>query len=208
MAGTITRLQVQAKNKQRVNVYLDDEYAFSLAMLIALPLRRGQYLSDTEIAELRRADAEQKAYDRALEFLSYRARSRAEMERYLTDKGAEEDVVASVVDRLRAAGLLDDAAFARTWVENRETFQPSGARKLRYELRRKGIDPEVITEVVDGVDEVGNAYRAARVRARQLASLEREAFRRKLGGFLARRGFDYDVVQEVVNRLWRETRNT
>jgi regulatory protein len=204
----ITRLQVQARNKQRINVYLDGQYAFSLAALIGVPLRRGQVLSDREIADLRRADAVQHAYDQALDFLGYRARSQAEVERYLADKGVEPDVVAAVLSRLYMAGLLDDTAFARAWVENRETFQPRGARGLRYELEHKGIDPEVIAEVVAGVDETDSAYRAAQARAWQIASLDREAFRRKLGGFLARRGFDYDVIREVIDRLWHETRKT
>jgi regulatory protein len=205
MAGTITRLRVQARNKRRVNVYLDGEYAFSLTALIAVPLRRGQVLSDEEIAALRHADAEQQAYDQALDFLSYRARSQAEVERYLGGKGTAPDVVAAVVSRLRDAGLLDDAAFARAWVENRQAFQPRGVRGLRYELERKGIDPEVVAQVVAGIDETESAYRAAKARARQVASLDREAFRRKLGGFLARRGFAYDVIREVVDRLWHET---
>jgi len=208
MAGTVTRLQVQAKNKHRVNVYLDDQYAFSLATMVALPLRRGQRLSDAEIAALRSSDAGQQAYNRALDFLSYRARSQAEVERYLVGKGADPDIVAGVLDRLRDAGLVDDTAFARAWVENREAFQPRGVRRLRYELHQKGIDPEIVTEAVDGIDEADIAYRAAQARARQMRSLDRETFRRRLGGFLARRGFEYDVAREVVDRLWHETQKT
>lgn len=206
MAGKITILKFQKRNRERVNVYLDGKYAFSLQAILAARLHKGQFLSDEEIEGLLQEDASQKAYDRALNFLTYRPRSRAEVKRYLERKGVSPEVSERVEERLMRAGLLDDEAFARFWVENREQFKPRSRYRLRQELRQKGLDAQVIAQAVEEVDEEQSAYCAAVGRARRYAHLDRKDFRRKLGSFLQRRGFSYEIVKEVVERLWQETR--
>jgi len=200
----ITRLQAQKKRKDRVNVYLDGEYAFGVQAAVALPLRVGQELDGDAVAALKRRDAFETAHDQALRFLSYRPRSCFEIDRYLQRKGTDPEVIAEVKSRLIRAGLLDDAAFARYWVENREAFRPRGAWGLRYELRQKGIADEVIAEALEGLDPEDSAYRAARGRARSMSHLDHRTFRERIGGFLRRRGFSYGVIRPVVERLWGE----
>jgi len=135
MAGTITALRFQKRNKYRVNVYIDGQFAFGLAAIEAARLRVGQTLSDDDVARLRMRDEVERAYERALNFLSYRPRSEAEVRRNLRKKNVEEEVVEEVTGRLTRAGLLNDQEFARYWVENRLQFNPRGARALRHELR-------------------------------------------------------------------------
>lgn len=204
MGGKITALQIQPRNRNRVNVFVDNTYAFSLAALVATPLRIGQILTDEDISRLRAEDTFQTAYDRVLNYLSYRPRSQAEVERYLADKGVQPDVIAAVVGRLGEVGLIDDSAFARTWVENRVAFSPRGSRLLKQELYQKGLDTSTVTEALQDLDEETSAYQAARARAQRLTGQDRATFERRLGGFLQRRGFDYDVIRSVVSRLWRE----
>ena len=206
MAGKITALKVQKRNKNRVSVYLDGRYAFSLAAIEAAKLKRGQFLSDEDIERLRERDSVEKARDRALRFLSYRPRSEAEMRRYLQNKGVPKPVEEEVIRRLTAVGLLDDLAFARYWVENRETFKPRSLRMLRYELRQKGLSEEVIAQALEGLDEEESAYRLAVQRGRRLIRLDHQTFRRKLGDYLARRGFPYEIVNPILERVWRELR--
>ncbi|MFQ6058117.1 MAG: RecX family transcriptional regulator [Anaerolineae bacterium] len=208
MAGTITALKSQRKNKERVNVYLDGEYAFSLQAIVAARLRRGQVLSDEEIEGLLEEDAFHKAYNRALNFLSYRPRSRAEVSRYLQRKGVPSHISQRVEERLVDVGLLDDLAFARFWVENREEFRPRSRYVLGWELRQKGLEAEVIAQALQDINEGESAYHAAAERARRYTHLDKQAFQRKLGGFLRRRGFSYEIIKEVLDRLWRETRET
>jgi len=205
MLQKITALKQQKKNRRRVNVYLDGEYAFGLQAPIAASLKVGQTLSLEEIDELQGRDCVEVAYDRALDFLRYRPRSCAELEAYLERRKVSATTVQAVMGRLVEAGLLDDDAFARYWVENRELFRPRGLRSLRFELRRKGVPEAAIDEVTENIDEAESAYRAARERARRLTYLGYQVFRRRLGGFLQRRGFGYDVVKETVDRLWRES---
>jgi regulatory protein len=204
LPGRITALEAQKKNPERVNVYLDDQFAFGLEGIVAAQLRVGQTLSDEEIAALQESDAFQKTYDRALDFLSYRPRSQAEVERYLERKGVADDLTARVVNRLKEAGLIDDLAFASYWVENREIFRPRAARSLRYELVRKGVPGPIIAQALEGIDEEDSAYRAAQERSRKLAHLDHDEFCRKIGAFLERRGFGYAVARRVAERLWQE----
>lgn len=204
MAGIITALKLQKKNKERVNVYLDGRYAFSLAAIEAAKLKRGQPLSDQEIEDLLGRDSFQKTYNQVLRFLSYRPRSEAEVRRYLRDKKVSPSIEAEVVERLTAAGLLDDQAFARYWVEKRESFNPRGLYALRHELRQKGLSEEIIALALEDVDEEESAYRALVNRARRMSPLDRQSFRKKLSPFLRRRGFSYEVINTALDRAWRE----
>lgn len=204
MAGRITDIKVQKRNRKRVSIYLDGEYGFSLGVLEAAPLGRGDILSDEEIEELVLRDSIQSAHDRTLKYLAYRPRSSAEVSRYLRGKGVDEGVSEQVLLRLRASELVDDTAFARYWVEDRERFRPRGRRLLRQELRRKGISNHLIDEVLSDVEEGRSAYEAALQRVSRWASLDDETFGEKMYSFLRRRGFEYDVIAGTVSRLLRE----
>jgi regulatory protein len=207
VGGRITSLRFQKRSPDRVNVYLDGRFAFGLPALEAAKLRVGQLLSEPDVERLCALDEEQKAYDRALRFLAYRPRSEAEVRNRLEGSGVDGVVIEAVVGRLRERGYLDDAGFARFWVEGRQRFSPRSATALRHELRRKGLDDAIIATAVDGLDATASAYEAARPRALRLSSLASSdplVFRRKIGDFLLRRGFDYEVVREVVARLLAE----
>jgi len=207
MAGQITGLRFQQETADRVNVYLDERFAFGLPALEAARLRVGQFLNDAEIEQLQIADLAQKTYDRAVRFLSYRPRSAAEVRRHLARTVEDEALIAAVLDKLGKQGYLNDAEFARYWVENREQFRPKGPRALRQELRQRGLAGETIETALAEVDPANGAYTVARQRAARLADLavsEPDVFRRKLSDFLARRGFDYGTIRDVVRRLAEE----
>jgi regulatory protein len=201
MAGTVTALRFQKRDKNRVNVYLDGQFAFGLAAIEAARLRVGQALGDDDIARLQRQDKVERAHGRALNFLSYRPRSEAEVRRNLHKKGVQEEVVEVVIERLTRAGMLDDREFARYWVENRLQFNPRGARALGHELRQKGVPASIIADALVGFDEETAARKASEAGARRLAHLEPDAFRRRLGAYLARRGFSYVVIAPLVEEM-------
>jgi len=201
MAGTITALRFQKRNKDRVNVYLDDQFAFGLAVIEASHLQVGQMLSDDDIARLQKQDEVERAYERALNFLSYRPRSEAEVRRNLRKKNVEPEVVEAVAERLTRAGLLNDQEFAHYWVENRLQFNPRGVLALRQELREKGLPASIITDTLADFDEEVAARKAAEAGARRLAHLEPGDFRRRLGAYLARRGFSYAVTGPLVEEM-------
>jgi regulatory protein len=206
MTGTITALRYQKRNRERVNVYLDGSYAFALPAVTAASLRIGQSLGEDEIAELQDHDAAQRAYERALRFLAIRPRSIAEVRRTLEHHELPSSTVDAVIERLRAAGYVDDEAFARFWVSNREQFRPRAPLALRHELRQKGVADSIINQALQAVDSESSAYRAGQAQARRFENLDQRTFRQKLGGYLLRRGFAHDVVWPVVEQLWAEVR--
>lgn len=206
MLQRITAIESQQKNPQRVNVYLDGEFAFGLAVVVAAWLRVGQELGEEKIASLKTQDEGEVTYQKALHFLSFRPRSSAEVRQNLSKRGISEPLIEETMNRLQSNRQIDDEAFARAWVENRNTFRPRGKPALRMELRRKGLSDEIVQSVLSTqVDEAALAITTARKYARRLAGLEWPEFRQKLSGFLARRGFSYTTLAPVVSEVWKET---
>ena len=205
MAGTITELRFQKKNTDRVNVYLDGTFAFGLAAIVAARLKIGQELSDEEIAQLGGRDEVEKAFERALNFLSYRPRSEAEVRRNLRQKALDEEIIEEAVSRLKRAGLVDDVEFARYWVDNRMQFNPRGGRALRYELRQRGVSPEIVAGAIENLDEGAAARQVAAAGAHRYQNLSAREFERKMGAYLQRRGFSYGVIKPVLEELSQQT---
>ncbi|MBN1963434.1 MAG: RecX family transcriptional regulator [Anaerolineae bacterium] len=201
MSGTITALEVQKRNKERVNVYLDGEYAFSLAMIEAAHLHQGQALSADDIAALQARDAVERAVESAVRFLSYRARSIHEVRQNLTKKDFSPATIDEAIARLERLGYLSDLAFARMWTGNRDAFNPKGPLALRQELRQKGVPQPIIEQALGELDFSDAAYRAAHKQATRLRDQDSRVFKQKLYQFLARRGFKSDTVRDVIARL-------
>jgi regulatory protein len=208
VSGRITALKVQKRNRQRVNVYIDGQFAFGLAAIQAMQLSIGQELSAAEIDQLKEKDQVEAAYELALNFLSYRPRSTVEVQRRLAEKGWDEHTVEEVVTRLSRSGLLDDESFVRYWVENRDTHRPRGCRALRYELLQKGVANRLIDAELADYDEGDAAYRAASAQATKLVrqSEDTDIVREKLLAFLHRRGFSFDTARDALDRVFSELR--
>ena len=196
---------------QRSNIFLDRRFAFSVdnEVVAKESLKVGLELSTAEIDLLARADQFQRCLNAAFQFLSYRPRSEAETRARLRRRGYQEEEIEKVVAQLRSLALLNDAAFAEFWKENRNSFRPRSQRMLKLELRRKGVKPGVIDEVVESMDDVDSAYRAAMSKARTLPVTDYQVFRQRLGSYLQRPGFSYGVINNIVKQAWLErTRDT
>ena len=203
----ITAIKVQRRNTERVSIFLDGEFAFGLTRVLAGFLQIGQILDEEKIAALQAEDEMEMAYLRAVNFLSYRPRSSAEIRKNLRKYEVPELCIEPTIERLEKNGFLNDADFARSWVENRNTFRPRGERALRVELRQKGLSDELIQSTLDEmVNEEELVYSAGLKQAKKLAkrNLEWQDFRKKLAAFLARRGFGYGVISPILSQLWDE----
>lgn len=200
----ITALTRQKKNPNRINVFLDGAFAFGLAEITAVYLKIGQELTDADIAKLQSADDFEKARESALGYIQYRPRSTKEVRKNLRDKGYDETVIDHVIDRFLDVNLLDDLAFAKYWVEQRETFKPRSQMALRQELVQKGIDRTIIDEAVATVDEMAAAQRLAQKQASRYVNLDEPNFKKKMMGYLQRRGFNYGIIKEVTDEIWEE----
>lgn len=209
----ITNIHPQAKNPLRENVYLDGKFGFGIAAEARFEnhLKIGQNLSEAEVHKLVLGDQVAKLLFSAQNFLSYRPRSAKEVRDNLTKKLDQGDYVEpgkilnEVVGKLTQMKLLDDLEFARWWVDQRKRFKPRGERMLRSELHAKGVPREII-------DEVFFAYEVPESEIEQLAAKKALAyaklpileFQTKLSNFLARKGYDWDQIQGVVDRFTRE----
>ena len=201
---TVTRLEPQKKNPQRLNVYLDGEFAFGIARAAAPWLAEGDQLSQQKAQDLKRGDLTESAYQRALNFLSYRGRSEREIRQNLTKHQVPEEIIIEVLDKLRQSSLVDDHEFARNWIENRIQFKPRGKRALASELYQKGIPQEIIDEELRELDENLLALQCARKKAPKFQQLDQESFQQKMSGYLQRRGFPYHITRETVQEIWQE----
>ena len=195
------------KRRQRVNVYGDEgRFAFALALHLAQDagLHSGMELSEAQVNALQEADARHSAYEAALRLLSYRPRSEKEMRRRLGRRGIGLRLIDETVRQLRERGYLDDKAFARFWTETREATSPRSRRLIAQELRAQGVDTETAAAATVSVADEEAAYRAASRRLHAFRGLDYETFRRRLGGFLVRRGFSYEVARRTMDHCWQE----
>ena len=147
------------------------------------------------------ADPEQVARKILLDQLTGQARSRSELATKLAKKAVPEEVAERLLTRFEEVGLIDDAAFARAWVQSRQPGKGLARRALAQELRRKGIDDEVAQAALDEIDpddEVESARLLVRRKLRTAAQLDRTTAIRWLSGMLARKGYPAGVAIRVV----------
>ncbi len=203
----ITAMEPQ-RRPGRLNIFVDGQFIIGVGETVAanLRLRVGREITPETLREVAGAEEVHKATEAALVLLEVRARARREIETRLAQKGYEEGVIAQVLENLTRLGLLDDAVFAAQWVEAKTReggSRPVGRRRLSSELYGKGVAKDQIAEAVEKVtnaDELALARAAARKKVRTVPT-EREALqaeRRKLMGFLQRRGFGWETVKQVT----------
>ncbi len=206
LAKKITAFRNRRGGGKRVNIFLDGKLAFSLEAEVVAEekLSLEQAIPDERVEALLRLDKIHRGLNAALHYLGFRPRSESELKDRLRRRGFDTDTIDIVISRLREKKLVDDVAFAQYWADNRESFSPRSQWLTGLELRQKGIAGDIIDQVVNVVDDRDNAYRAALSKATNLPRTDYESFQRRLGGYLRRRGFSYEVITHTVERLWQE----
>ncbi|HCP76106.1 MAG TPA: hypothetical protein DIU08_15895 [Ktedonobacter sp.] len=190
-------------------MYVDGRFLLgaSATVVLQMGLELEQELSPGQLEQLRSEEALQQAVERAYNFLSYRPRSREEVRRYLRRKETSPEIIEATLERLDRLDLVNDHAFASFWAESREQFNPRGARAIKNELRMKGVEREVVEEMISDEKDEELALRAGRKKAQSLLhnpAMDFVTFRTRLGSFLQRRGFGYEIVTRTVKALWKE----
>jgi regulatory protein len=160
-------------------------------------------------AELQEAELTGKELTRArnaaYRLLTYRPRSQAELEAKLRDKGFDDAIVQQVIDGLVRLGYVNDRKFAEQWAASRSRLRSFGRHRIELELRNKGVDRDVITEALACVFlddlELETAKQAALKKLASMKAVDRETRRRRLAGFLGRKGFSFEIIRAVLNTV-------
>jgi len=202
----ITALRVGRGRGKQVNIFLDNKFAFSLEAEVAAKerLHIEQVLSAKQIEALSRSNSFQRCLNAAVHYLSYRPRSEAELRKRLHQRGFDIGNVEAVTTRLKEHGLVNDMAFAQFWKDDRESFSPRSQWLTKLELRQKGVASDIIDQSVNTIDDNDSAYRAIQSKVRSLIYSDYQSFHRRLGEYLKRRGFSYEVIEHAVERMWQE----
>jgi regulatory protein len=204
MTRIITAIEPQKKDPQRVNIYLDEEFAFGLVGFLAAWLKIGQTINEEQMNALISDDLLESATQKALHFLSFRPRSVSEVRKNLAGREIPESVIEETIVKLQNNFYLDDQKFAQEWIENRSEFRPRSRSALRMELRLKGVPEDVIQTALEGIDDDLLTMQAAQKYLRRLDGLEKFEFRKKLSAHLARRGFSFASINPTVTTIWNE----
>lgn len=206
--GTVTRTEGQQGDPDRISVFLDGEFVFGLPREVARKhdVREGRALSVEEQRRLIAEDAAHRARSAALGYLSHKARTAEEVRRNLRKKDYGESAIEDTVAWLREREYVDDAAYAERYARQRFEHKGYGPRRIRRELKRRGVASRHIEEALGDVVERDEALEHARSHAqKRLSRLERESDpwkrRKKLSDYLLRRGFTYEMAHEVVREV-------
>ncbi len=196
----ITAIKAQVKNAERVSIYVDEKYSFSLnhAQLLEQKLRSGLELSPARLDELKRASDLGKAYDRALNYVMIRPRSELEVRQYGRRKEWTPEVTQTIIDKLQSRHYLNDAAFAKAWVQSRSLTKNYSVRKLHLELKQKGVSEELINDAL-GNSEYNEQAALKALIAKKLKLSRFANDPQKLMMYLARQGFSYDDIKSALN---------
>ena len=199
MENVITEIKWQKRKRDRASVYIDGEFAFGApAIVIAeLRLKVGQTV-DAESMSAIVAEAERDgAWNDALKYVSRSVRSVREIRDYLARKEYEPSAITYAVDKLLDYGYADDAAYAKAYVSDH--CARSGKKKLEFELKQKGVARSIVTAVLSEVEELPHCLALAQKYAK--GKVLDYATKAKLANYLYSKGFDWDVVHEVVDEM-------
>ncbi len=203
--AAITKIEFQKKNKNRCSIFLDDEFAFGLEADIVIQhgLKKGDQLTAEQISEILFKEEKQRVKEKAYQFLARRAHSEKELRTKLLNKGFEKNLVDEILAQLKQQKLIDDAAFAHSFVRSRLASKPLGEFALRQELRTKGISEDKIAAVLqlayNEKSQIEYARELVQKKLPQFGNLDDRVKKKRLADFLIHRGFDWELVKEVVN---------
>lgn len=194
----------QQKNKDRVNVYLDDKFGFGIDLdnFVLLHLKVDAELTEKEVEEIVKKAEFQKTWDKLLRFAMVRPRSGKEISNYFTRKRVPPFLHLELLKKLKHLELLDDEKFAKWWVEQRIEFKNKSKRVIQMELRQKGISKDIIDSVLEEtpVDEEKMARELLEKKTYKWKNLEPRIARQKMSQYLAGKGFSWDVIEKVVSK--------
>ena len=204
-SNKITAVTPQKNATDRFSIFVDGEFAFGLGIdvVIEFGLAAGMSVDDDLLERIKSREEIVSTVNAAMHLLAYRARATGELQGRLRQKGFSQGAIDAAIEKLKGWHYLDDEDFARNWVEQQTTHRPRSRRVMAQDLRSKGIDKVLVEETLARVeiDEVSDAVRASSRKWESWQNLPVDVRNRRLSGFLARRGYGYDVARKVISHF-------
>lgn len=202
----ITKIGRQKNNPERYNIYLNEEYAFAVdeGTLIKFGLMKGKELEQFDIDEIVYEDEIAKAFNKALNFLSYQMRSEQEVRKKLLSAEHGEAVVEEAIRKLEKLGFLNDETYSKALLETKKRTSKKGPRAIQQDLMKKGIDKTLQKEVLKQYsheDQLANAIDLAEKLVRSGANKTPAQVKQKIQDLLVRKGYSFTIVSEVLDQI-------
>lgn len=202
----ITKIEVQKRNKERVNIYIDNEYSFSLSAELVYKegLKANEKIDVEKIESIAKEDNYLKCKNAALRIVEKSYKSEKELKDKLLLKGYDNSTIDKTLNFLKEYNFLSDTNYVKMYVKDRSRLQ--GKKKIKYDLIKKGINDNLIEKEISSIDEEEErevAYNMGLKKYNVLSKRESDKYKlsQKLYRFLLSKGYDYDIVSYVVKRV-------
>ncbi|WP_336822307.1 recombination regulator RecX [Sporosarcina sp. USHLN248] len=204
--AVITKITRQKRDQERYNIFLDEQYAFSVheSVLVKYGLTKGMPMDEWALGEITYEDQIEKAFNRALHYLSFRMRSEHEVKKKLSELEYGEAVILEALAKLRRLGFLNDEAFTEALVQTHKNTSYKGPQAIRQELRKKGVEKELQEKVLENYSEdeqFANAKKLAEKSAASNRNSTPSQTKQKIQNALSRKGFSFDLIQQVLETI-------
>lgn len=206
---TITKIEIQKNNKEKVNIFVDDKYSFSLTLngLLEFRLKEGQNIDEEEIAKYKKQDSPKLASIHALNILGRARKTEKELEKKLKEKGYDDDSIEYAINKMKEYKYIDDDSYVESYIKDKISAG-WGEKKIIAGLYPKGISPDLVKEKLEVLyfDEE-KTENITKIAEKYLKKIEKEEFykkKQKLYRHLLGQGYSYDLITSICNKLMRE----
>lgn len=203
----VTRLVSENSKSRKVLVYIDDVPIFSVITdhLVDLNLYVGKDLTQKDLDKLKQDEQYLYWYSRSIGFIGRRPRTKKEIRDYLTINKVSENSIEKIIAKLEEKKFLDDREFILWWIRKNNLGNPKGIIALKYELKHKGLDSELISEIIENsdIDEEEDAYLLAKKKMDLKSGKSDIEKKKNISDFLARRGYSWSIIEKVYKRIFK-----
>ena len=206
--GIITKIESQKKRDDRVNIYIDEKFFMAIykELVFTFNLKKGQEIAPNNLKSILDNEMYMKAKNKALSILSKASQSEKQIRQKLA-KDYEEDTIDRVIEFLQKYKFVDDEDLASRIVNTNVNLNKYGKNKIKQNLYNKGIEKSIIETAIDDIDtdkEFENALYLGKKRYERLKNEDSRKAYQKIGNHLAYKGFNYDIIKKVLNKLFND----
>jgi len=207
--AVITKIEVQKRNNERVNIYLDGEYAFSISMELVYKegLKSKMEIDIDRLRDIADKEGYLKCKSTALKIIEKSYKTEKEMRDKLKQKEYTDNQVEKTIEFLREYNFINDESYVNAYVNDK--ISSRGRQKIKYDLIRKGIDSNLIDEKlsnIDSDDEKNTAFNLAKKKYNNIKKSESDSYKLsgKLYRFLMSKGYNYEIIKDVVRKVMND----